>query len=266
MLTWKVVIFIRLASLLSSSAFVCFSNSTLFNEQIDFEELTTLQWYVAAKIDSNLEPSRPFDFPLHQRMTVKVFVSKSVQNRIVSRPFKMEFHCGESLSLVQITRIDEGVNNKRDMIYSFCSIENTQNWQSMFLHYSQRQKILLFYVCNQAIEYLVVLTAFTPLSESSKQEITKFTEIVLRRYSSNLMTFQELKFVDAGENSEDCREIRSKCKNIYQTPSANQDAKGVDIEIIKLSWALGGLMLFFVAVALYYFVKRQLKAGDNSTG
>lgn len=232
------------------SAHICPNNSNEINSAVNFENLATYNWQVSAKVDLNEDLERPFDFPLHRRMTVEISVNTVDSYAVVMSPFRIELHCADVLLMVQITKSVNVKQGSVEMVNSFCSWRDTIVWPKMFVHFDKQHQMLFFYICNNDIEYLVILSTFEKLSKTMKKTFMKESKKLLSKYNSTLLEQETLSFTDVdGFNSKDCIEIASVCK----PPGDSKRPKAEENDFEKMEKVTTMLIIFLCLLILLKF-------------
>lgn len=214
-MSWKATLTLFLfCNLAFAQGFLCHKNSSKTNENIDFDEVSSFEWKLYARIEpKSFKTERPVAFNIYRSMSVKI----TSDNLVVLDGFicslVMEFSCGNFYSYLSMAKVKDKSQNTSRMEYSFCSVEGNLIWSEVFLHYASSKRILVIYFCNKDIEFVTILTKVSEQTNVNKSEVIEETRKAVEPYYSNIFKYRQMLFYETdGINSSNCENIQSRCR------------------------------------------------------
>lgn len=209
-----------------SKAFDCSKDATLFNDDLNIEEISRFHWLLIASSSSDDTNDRPFKVPMDSAVDIKVEYSTGNSSLISYERLTFWFYCVNNLRIRTFTEINKHYDwhkkQNQQTAFRYCSDTNILGWNNLYARFHHEEELLMFYVCNlstlRATEFFIMLGTKKYFTEEMKSKSDQSTRNFLTVFNSTLLQGKNLTYVNYQEQT------KAQCEN-FQEPCIRDDFK-----------------------------------------
>lgn len=254
MLKELALLFVLAVSLGWTKNFSCPPHQTV-KHHFSSTRVSVRSWNLLASIvpPNNIQ-HQPFDIPLDASVRIEAKHTFFEANKKLWERLRIIFKCYEDKNIgtfVEITKNYAMFKIEDDWVYRFCVGSDVYRSSKVSTYLSNNHDLLMFYVCDQSIEYLILLATFQNLDMERKAYVEKETSFYLSNFSLNLQV-ENLKYIERSVTTPGgCKSFENVCFRELENIADEKTLHEVPVELKREIFSTMSQILFVITLILF---------------